>query len=88
MSAVAIVSIAIGLLVIVSRGILVIAPAATLRWFGGVVQSEQRQNVKILLGVFGGGVSVRGDMAESRTSAASFHLAADCFWKSEVRGVK
>jgi hypothetical protein len=45
MSAVGIVSIAVGLLIIVSRGLLVLAPAATLRWFGGIIQSEARTRI-------------------------------------------
>ena len=52
MSAVAIVSIALGLLIMVSRGLLVVAPAATLRWFGGIIRSEARTRI------FGACVSV------------------------------
>ena len=45
MSAIGVVSIAVGLLIMVSRGLLVLAPAATLRWFGGIVQSEARTRI-------------------------------------------
>jgi len=45
MSAVGIVSIAVGLLIMVSRGLLVLAPAATLRWFGGIIQSEANTRI-------------------------------------------
>jgi hypothetical protein len=45
MSAIGIVSMAVGLLIIVSRGLLVLAPAATLRWFGGIIQPEAKTRI-------------------------------------------
>jgi hypothetical protein len=41
-SPVGIVSIALGLLIVISRGFLLLSPAATLQWFEKIIQTESR----------------------------------------------
>lgn len=42
MSAVGVVSVAFGLIIAISRGLLVVLPAATLRWFAKCIETEAR----------------------------------------------
>jgi hypothetical protein len=75
MSEVGIVSIVLGVVVVCSRGALVLAPAATLRWFAGVISTNRRIRILGVVTLALGGTMVWAGASEHSGLATILSVA-------------